>query len=93
MTILMDLLRGVAGRVLGGLALAGGVLLAIMGMKRHARREGREEATARHQREDLKEALDEQTENAERLGRMRDARSDGPHGRDAVVERLRDGDA
>ena len=93
MSFALGMLRALGGKAVAALAVVGTILLALVGIKRAARREGRDEARAEARNTQLKEALDEQQETHQRLDRMRDARSDGPHSRDDVVERLRDGSA
>lgn len=76
-----------------GLAVAGAFCLALLRFRRSARRAGRKDEKLKNRARTAERAVEEGERNAERLEEMSKARADGPHSRDDVLERLRNGDS
>ncbi len=81
-----------ASRLAAPLVIGGTILMALLGMKRSARKQGQKEERLKTRAETAEAAASEGKQNAERLQEMSDARADGPHRRDDIIERLRNGD-
>lgn len=66
--------------------------MALFGIRRSARKQGQKEQKLESRAETAEAAAQKGSENAERIQDMSDARADGPHSRDDIIDRLRNGD-
>lgn len=82
-----------ASRLAAPFIIGGAVILALFGVRRSARKQGQKMEQLKTRAKTAQAAAQEGKENAERLQDMSDARADGPHSRDDIAKRLRDGNA
>lgn len=81
-----------ASRLAAPFIIGGAIALALMGIKRSARKNGQKEERLKARADTAEAAAQEGLDNADRLQKMSDARADGPNQRNDIIERLRDGD-
>lgn len=81
-----------ASRLAAPFIIGGAIAMAVFGIRRSARKQGQKEESLKNRAETAEAAALEGKENAERLQDMSDARADGPHSRDDIIDRLRNGD-
>ena len=81
-----------ASRLAAPFIIGGAVILALLGLRRTARKRDQKTQQLKHRAETAEAAAKRGKENAERLQDMSDARADGPHSHDDIIDRLRNGD-
>jgi len=81
-----------ASRLAAPFIIGAAIAMAVFGIRRSSRKQGQKEERLKSRAETAEAAAQEGKENAERLQDMSDARADGPHSRDDIIDRLRNGD-